>query len=473
MYDRMPTLSREQMTNIHDASMDILSNVGVAFNEEESIEIFRKNGFKVDGKIVVFSENDIARALESAPERFTLTARNTAHNLQIGGDDFAFLPGYGPPFVITPDGRRRNATMEDYDNFCKLVQTSKYIDMNGFMMVEPSDVSPGTAYLDMILSSIVLCDKPFMGSPVSRQGARDCIKMAGMVWGGEDKIKDSPVMVSLINSLSPLQFSEEMAGSLIEMARFGQACILATLTMAGATGPVNLAGILALQNAEILAGLTLAQLVNPGVPIIYGSTSSPMDMRTGGLSIGAPEFSMMASCTAQIARFYQLPGRSGGSLTDANFPDAQAGVQSTFALITAVRSGVNFIMHACGILSSYLAMSYEKYIIDEELCGMIKKMIEPVEISDASIDLDSIKKVGIGGNYLSRPETFELCRTAFFLPELMTVQDYDNWLSNGAKRVDESASDIFNQRLANYEKPEIDPALESELSEFVTMRKNE
>lgn len=471
MFDRMPTLTQEQMTKIHDASMNILCDVGVAFNEEESLEIFKKNGCKVDGKTVFFSENEVRGALESAPQRFTLAARNPAKSVQLGDDDFAFVPGYGAPFIISSDGRKRNATMQDYDNFCKLVQTSKYIDMNGFMMVEPSDIAPQTAHLDMLLSSIVLCDKPFMGSPVSKEGARDAIEMAGLVWGGKDKIKDTPVTVSLINSLSPLQFSEEMAGALIEMARYGQACVLASLAMAGASGPVELAGILAMQNAEILAGLTLAQLVRPGVPIIYGSTSSPMDMRTGGLSIGAPELSMIVSCTAQMARFYHLPSRSGGGLTDANFPDAQAGIESAMALITAVRNGINFILHACGILGAYVAMSYEKFIIDEELCGMLKKLIESIEISDESLDLATIKEVGIGGNYLTQPKTFELCRTAFFLPELMTVQDFDGWQSKGGKRTDERASDLLNKRLANYEKPDIDPAIESELSEYVTRRK--
>ena len=471
MYDRMPTLTKAQMTKIHDAAMNILSSVGVAFNEAESIDIFKKNGFKVDGKTVFFSENEVRGALESAPQHFTLAARNPAKSVQLGDDDFAFVPGYGAPFIILSDGGKRNATMEDYDNFCKLVQTSKYIDMNGFMMVEPSDIPPETAHLDMLLSSIVLCDKPFMGSPVSKEGARDAIEMAGLIWGGKEKIKETPVTVSLINSLSPLQFSEEMAGSLIELARYGQACVLASLAMAGASGPVEIAGVLAMQNAEILAGLTLAQLVRPGVPIIYGSTSSPMDMRTGGLSIGAPELSMIVSCTAQMARFYHLPSRSGGGLTDANFPDAQAGIESAMALMTAARNGINFILHACGILGAYVAMSYEKFIIDEELCGMVKKLIEPIEISDATLDLATIEEVGIGGNYLTQPKTFELCRTAFFLPELMNVQDYDGWQSKGGKRTDERASDLLNKRLANYEKPDIDPTIEAELSEYVTRRK--
>jgi trimethylamine--corrinoid protein Co-methyltransferase len=361
--------------------------------------------------------------------------------------------------------------MEDYNQFCKLVDTSKYIDMNGFLMVEPSDVPSETAHLDMLLSNIVLCDKPFMGSPVSRQGAIDAIEMAGIVWEEKDEIRDQPVMISLINPLSPLQYSKEMAGALIEFARYGQPVMVATLPMAGSSGPVTLAGVLALQNAEIVAGIALAQLVSPGVPTVYGATSSPMDMRTGALSIGSPEVSMVVSATAQMARFYGLPSRSGGALTDSHFPDMQAGIESTLALTTAVRNGINFVLHSCGILGSYIAMSFEKFLIDEELCGMIRRLVKPIDLSDEAIDLETIKGVGIGGEYLTHPKTLERCRTEFFLPDLMNRQDHMGWKVAGKKRLDEAAADLLIRRLAAYQKPEIDPEIERALSRYVSQRK--
>jgi trimethylamine--corrinoid protein Co-methyltransferase len=265
MYDRMQTFTTEQMTRIHDASMDLLSSVGVAFNEPEALEIFATQGFRVEGKTVFMTASQVRNALETVPSRFTLTARNPEKSIDVGGDHFVFAPGYGAPFIALPDGSQREATMADYDNFCKLVQTSPTIDMNGFMMVVPGDVSADTSHLDMLLSSMVLCDKPFMGSPISRQGARDCIEMAAILWGGKDRFADmGPVSVTLISSQSPLQFQGEMAGSLIELARANQACVIDSLVMAGSSGPVTLSGVLALQNAEILAGITLAQLVNPG-----------------------------------------------------------------------------------------------------------------------------------------------------------------------------------------------------------------
>lgn len=471
MYDRMQELSTQDMEKIHDASMDLLKNTGVAFNEEEALEIFKANGHRVEGSTVFFEESDIQTALKTAPSRFTVHARNPAKNVEIGEDDFVFLPGYGAPFVMDAKGNQRHATMEDYDNFCKLIQTSPYINMNGWMMVEPSDMPSNTVHLDLNLSNMLLCDKPFMGSPISRKGALEGIEMAEILWGGKENIMDKTVSVSLINSLSPLQFSDEMAGALIELARHNQACVVASLIMAGGSGPVTLDGVLALQNAEILAGITLAQLVKPGVPVVYGSTSSAMDMKTGALSIGAPELSKNIQLTAQMARFYTLPSRSGGSLTDALCTDAQAGAESTLALSTAARSGINFILHACGILGSYIAMSFEKFLVDEEVCGMVQNMFKPLALTDESIDIDVIKEVGIGGQYLTHPKTFQLCRTEFFMPTLMSRKNPDAWAKEGKKRIDQIAEDRVAQRLAAYEKPDIDPEIEKRLTQYVETRK--
>jgi trimethylamine--corrinoid protein Co-methyltransferase len=471
MIDRMQEFTREQMQRIHDASMRLLGSTGVAFQSDAVVEIFKRHGMKVDGNVVFLQEEDVRKALETAPARFTLHARNPDRNLVVGGDDFVLAPGYGPPWIMTADGEQRHPTMGDYDAFCKLVQTSPHLDMNGYMMIEPSDVPVETAHLDMMFSNIVLCDRVFMGSPVSREGAIDALEMAAIVWGSKETIRERPVMISLINSMSPLQFAEEMSDCLVEFARAGQPCLVAALIMSGASGPITAAGVLTLQNAEILAALTLTQLVNPGAPFVYGSTASSMDMRTGGLTIGAPELSQFISATSQLARFYGLPSRSGGALTDSNFPDMQAGAESAVALTTAVRCGIHFILHACGILGSYIAMSFEKFLIDEELCGMARRMVRPVEVTQEAIGVPTIEKVGIGGHYLAEPLTYELCRTAFFLPTLSNRQDYLTWSKAGRSRIDQRAAGALRARLDSYEKPDIDPGIEHDLAEYVSRRK--
>ncbi len=463
MQTRMQTLSRQELDTIHQASMAILSRSGIVFNDAECVEIFKKNGVKVEGKTVHPTEEQVMKALAQAPEAFTVKALNPDKNVRLGGPDYALLPGYGAPFITEPGGAQRPGLFSDYEKFVKLVATSKAINMNGFLMIDPSDCDVRSAHLDMFLSGLLGCDKPLMGTPLSRQAARDCVELLAVAHGGRDKLMDAPATVSLCNSLSPLQFSEEMASSIVELARGGQAVCVAALIMTGSSGPITIPGVLALQNAEILAGLTLAQLVRPGAPVIYGSTSSAMDMKSGSLTIGAPELSMFTSFTAQMAQYYMLPSRSGGGLCDAMLTDAQAGAESAFALFNAVNSGINFILHAAGILGGYISVSLEKFILDEELGAMIGRMVRPTEISAATLDVDSIVKVGPGGHYLTEPKTFKLCRKEIYQTGLMNRGNFDHWKAEGRKNLEQAAADKVTARLNSYQAPDFDPGLRKDL----------
>lgn len=467
MYDRMSIISAKDLSKLHNATMEILKDVGIAFYEPEAIEIFASHGVKTDGNIVYIEEHHIEKALESAPSEFTMHARNPERSVTIGGDNLVFTPGYGASFMIDYGDEIRQGVMDDYVNFCKLVQTSKTIDMNVCLLIDPSDRPAKSAHRDMIYSNIVLCDKSFVGSSISRTAAIDSIEMAGIAWGGKENIQDKSVIMAVISSQSPLQYSTEMAGALIEYARHGQANMIGLLMMAGATGPVTLPGLLALQNAEMLAGVTLTQLVNPGTPVIYGSTSTVTDMRTGGVSIGAPEFSMIQNATIRMGKFYGLPCRGSGGLTDAQCLDMQAGIESALALNTTVMSGANFILHACGILGAYLAMSYQKFLADEEICSMLRRMLKSIEVTDERIDLGSIKSVGIGKEYLTHPKTLEHCRTEFHLSDLMSRDDFATWEDKGKKQLDESLLDVFKKRMNEYVKPDIAPEIEKDLQRYM------
>ncbi len=467
MYDRSQTFSAEELNKIHDASIDLLETVGVQFDDDKAVDLFKSNGFKVDGKTVFFTEKKIRGALDTAPSKFKLFARDPVKSVAIGGDDFALAPGYGASFITSNDGLQRQATLTDYHKFCQLVQTSKVINVNGFLMVSPSDIPVDTAHLEMLYANIIYCDKPFMGSPLSREAARDCINMLGIVWGGLEKLKKMSVTASLITPLSPFRYTAEMAGSIMELARYNQACIFGALLMAGASGPMSLAGLLVQQNAEILAGVTLTQLVNPGAPVIVGGTSAVMDMRTGCLSMGSPEVSRLTSASIQMAKFYNLPARAGCSNTDAHLADAQAGFESALTLMTAIRNGTNFVLHAAGILGSYSAMSFEKFIMDEELCRMVIEILKPITITEESIDTNFIKEVGIGGDYLTQTKTLEQCRTAFFLPNLVNRKGYSGWQIDGQKRIDEKAAEVLDDRLSSCIKPDIDPQIEKDLRAYI------
>jgi trimethylamine--corrinoid protein Co-methyltransferase len=188
-FDRLPALTRAEMMQIHEASMNILGRVGVAFNSDEALEIFKTNGFKVDGKTVFMAAKDVRQALASVPAEFLLSARNPQKNVPVDANSLIAAPGYGAPYVITTAGERRKGTLQDYQNFCKLIHTSDHIDVTGYLMAEPSDRPPERAYLDMMLANILLCDKPFMCSTVSKQAAADSLAMAAIVLGGHQIIQ--------------------------------------------------------------------------------------------------------------------------------------------------------------------------------------------------------------------------------------------------------------------------------------------
>jgi trimethylamine--corrinoid protein Co-methyltransferase len=449
--------------------MVILRDVGVAFNSHQTLEIFKSHGFKTDGKLVFATERQIEAALDTAPSEFTISARNPANNLTIGNKtQVALAPGYGAPFIMENSGERRRSTIEDYRAFCKLTQTSDVINMNGFLMVDPSDLDPGTYHLDMLFESITLCDKPFMGSSLSKAAAMDAIHMADIVFGNCRQ----PVMVSIINSLAPLQFAAEMAEALVVFAEHSQPVIITGGGILGSTTPIRIAGLLAIKNASVLAGLTLTQLINPGVPVIYGVGGSPLDMQIGAYYIAGPESSIVLEAGTAMAKFYNLPSRGGGALTDSHALDFQAGYQSALSLDLALKIGIDFVLHACGILGTFMAMSPEKFVIDEELCRHSLKARSNPEISDATIDLRTIADVGVGGEFLTHRTTLELCRQEIVRLPLSNRLAYEEWYALETPAFKDKASVMVADRLDKYERPDIDPEIEKDLNRYVTDRKS-
>ena len=466
MYERMNILKKVDFEKLHESTLKIFKEIGIAFHSDNALDIFKKHGIKVDGNKVHFDPEHIENALKTIPSEFTIHARDPKKSVTIGGNHLVITPGYGSPFIMEK-GEQRRAVLEDYVNFCKLVQTSKHIDMNGMLMGDPSDREADKGHLDMVFSNIVNSDKPFIGSSVSEKAAIDTIELASIALGGKENIQDKPVTMGIISSLSPLQYASEMAEALIVYAEHGQVNMVAQLCQAGATAPVTLPGLLATQNAEILAGIILTQLVRPGSPVIYGSTSTVTDMRTGSLAVGAPELSLIQNATQQMGQNYGIPTRGSGGVTDSHCLDMQAGIESTLALTTTIMSGANFILHGCGILGSYLTMSLEKFLVDEEICGMLRRMMKPLEITDERIDIETIKSVGCGGDYLTHFQTFKHCRTEFYIPDLHQRNNYSSWVNQGKKELPEIAEQKVIKRLEQWEKPDIDPDIEEQMVRYV------
>ncbi len=470
--DRMQAFNRTELGRIHDASMQVLADTGVKFHSAEAVEIFKKRDFCVEGSQVFFTEKQIERAIGTTPSKFEIEARNPANRVKVGEDHFVLLPTGGAPNVVTGDGEMRMATFADYENACRMVQTSDQLDMIGMAMNQPGDLPSLTAHLDMMLANYTLCDKPTTGTSSSGRAAQNSLNMAAIVAGGREALMETPRMATIVNVMSPLKYADDSLKSLMIMAHHGQPVVITNLVMGGMSGPVSLPGIIALANAEILAGLVLVQLIKPGAPVVYGSVSAPTNMRTITSAVGAPEAVTLASATIQMARYYHLPCRTGGMITNAHCPDAQAAAEGTLMMSTALRNGANLIYHACGQLGSYISMSFEKWLLDEEVCRMLRRVMYPVEVNVESLDVETIKNIGSDGSYLSHPTTLKHCRD-FYQPQLFTCKDYSKWKSSGALRVPESASLMLSKRLESYVKPPIDEGLEQALREYVEQKKKE
>jgi trimethylamine--corrinoid protein Co-methyltransferase len=460
-------LDREALDTIHAYSLELLHDTGIRFPSEKALALFKKQGFKVDGAMVHFEEKDIQKALETVPAAFTIEARNASRNIRIGESNYVMAPGYGPPFIIESSGAKRDATLEDVESFCKLVQTSKYLDFNSAIVVQPNDVPADTAHLDILLATLTLTDKPIMGSSVSETAAEDSLKLAQMIWGPLNR----PVMISLVDSLSPLQYAAEMVEALLVFAAAGQPVIIHSACTLGSTGPITAAGSLVISNATTLAGICLSQLINPGAPVVYGLGGSPMDMRTGGYVNASPEDAKHVAISSAMGRYYDMPCRGQGALTESFCLDYQAGMESAMMLTVAALSGVHVGIHNCGTFGSMLAMSYEKFIADEDLCGAMKKLMKPIELTDDAFALDLIKEMGTSGNYLMHPHTVERCRDEFFIPDLGIRTMHHEWLDMQPQDINARIKNLLANRLAQYEKPPMDPQLEKDLVQYVNERK--
>jgi trimethylamine---corrinoid protein Co-methyltransferase len=456
-------LSTDALNRIHTTSMKLLAQVGVAFPQAEVLDIFRRQGARTDGNRVFLTELQVMEAIKSVPPEFEIRARNPARSVTVGSGGSVFAPGYGAPFLVDAELGKRSASQEDYHQLARLSHALPNQDVSGYLLVDPEGMP--ASHLHMLYAHMLHSDKPFMGSTAGMRGAEQTLEMASILFGGE--LNGQAVTISLINSLSPLSYSTEMLDVLLKYTQARQPVVIAALAMAGSTGPATLAGTLTMQTAELLAGVVLTQWISPGTPVVLGSTSTNIDMQSGALCIGSPELSQLIAAHAQIARYYGIPSRSGGALTDSSYPDAQAGFESMMGLLTAVNSGIDFVLHSAGILSSYLAFSYEKFVLDDEMCGMVRRLQRGFDVTPDSLAYDVIASVGPGGNFLMEDHTLKHCRTEFWRPAVCDRGGLEAWMASGRRDAVARARSRWQKLVQEHKDPDIDSTTQRQLSGYV------
>jgi trimethylamine--corrinoid protein Co-methyltransferase len=472
-YPRLEVLSADQVEAIHLASMDLLENQGMRVLHEGARSLLAKAGAAVDNdsQMVRFDRDMVREHVARAPSEFTLHARNPAKNFRVGGKHLAFTSVGGPAYCSDLDRGRRRGRFEDACDYLRLVQSLDIIHQEGGGAFEPIELPAETRHLDLYLSQIRLLDKNWQPVALGGVRARDAINMARIALGwSAEELAQKPALFAIINTNSPLQLDIPMAEGLIEMASAGQAVCVTPFTLAGAMAPVTLAGTLAQQNAEALAGITLTQVVRPGSPAIYGAFTSNVDMRSGSPAFGTPEYAKAAQASGQLARRYGLPFRSS-SVTSSNVVDAQSTYESAMSLWGAISGGANIIVHAAGWLEGGLTASFEKLIVDAEMLQMMAEYLRPIEVTPETLALDAIAEVGPGGHFFGAKHTMSRYQTAFYQPFLSDRRNFETWQDAGAENAQRRANRIWKTLLQDYQQPPLDPAIDEALADYVARRK--
>lgn len=396
--------------------MKILRDVGVRLHHPEVVRHLRDAGVRVQGDVAFFTENQVMDLVAEAPSKFTLKARNPRYDIEIGGDGTCYAPPYGAINIAKGNGTIRPGVLQDYINFAELVHQSPHLHANGGILVQPSDIDPFIAPAIMFYLSARISDKPLIAPSANPDITGMILRMTEILAGGADRLSQATYLITPVNTTSPLQMDRLALDTLLAFARAGQAVMVSPCVMAGTTGPVTLAGTIAMANAEALAGIAIAQIIRPGTPALYGFQSTAADMKTGNISIGGPDRSLCIAFGARLARAYNLPSRGGGMDTDALDVSEQSGYESMMTLLITRQEHVNFVLHSIGMAASFSAVSYQLYIYGLEMLGMIEHYKKRLPVNDDTLALDVIKKVGIGGQFMTDPHTLKHCRQAFYMP---------------------------------------------------------
>ncbi|SHK11117.1 trimethylamine---corrinoid protein Co-methyltransferase [Shimia gijangensis] len=467
-------LNEEGLSLIEANADQILAETGMEFHDDpECLELFRQAGCDVQGTRVRFVPGFCRKTIQvTAPAQFVQHARNPANNVQMGGDATVLCPSWGPPFVHDLDKGRRYATHGDFETLVKLHHSLPWLHHSGGVVCEPVDLPANKRHLDMLYSHIRHSDRAFMGAFIGAERAGHALDMAKIVFGA-DFMAENAVLYCVSNTNAPLVMDSHMSGALKTYARAGQPVACSPWVLTGAMSPTTVAGTLAQVLAEALATLTLVQLASPGAPCLMGSFASTMSMKTGAPTFGTPEAGLLVLAAGQLARRLGVPLHTVGTLSSSKIADAQSQQEAAWGLLMSMFAGANVINHATGWLEGGLVTSFEKTIMDHDLCGKVGRFFDGIDLSENAQAMAAIAATGPGQHFLGSEHTQSNFMSALFRPLTPDDSAFEQWQAAGSQDTTTRANRIWKETLEGYNDPGLDPSIDAELKDYMAQRKSE
>jgi len=456
-------LSESDVKRIHTASLEVLERTGIEVLPSEARQLFAQAGATVDESAnrVYIPRAMVEDAIAKACSRFTLAGRDARHDLDIGGDRVYMGTGGAAVKVVDLTGHLRASRLEDIARIGRLVDA---LDNIHFYLrpVVAQDVPEELLDVNKTYAAISNTSKHVMTSAYTVKSAREVIEMVSMVSGGKAAYEERPI-VSFTNcwTVSPLRYATETVEVLLELIRQNIPVTISSAPQSGATSPAALAGTLVQINAEELSGIVLTNLVRPGARVLMGYVPSMADLRTGNFVGGAPEFALMNAAAAQMGHFYNIPVYNSSALTDSKVSDVQAGYEKGITSTAAALSGSNYIHHSAGFLENMLTVSYEQYVIDDDINGSIMRMVRGIEVNDETLAVDLIDQVCRGdGHYLGTRQSLEMMRTEYYYPHTGDRSRRGEWEQAGSLDMRQRARARAQAILETHEPARLDAAID-------------
>ncbi len=467
----MAVFSDDQIAAMHDTALKILEDLGIRVLLPGARAIYRAGGARIDedNEMVYIGRDMVAAALSSAPRSITIKGGRPERDVLLELGSLTFQPGAGCPHTTDLERGRRPGTERDFRETVQLTQAFDVLHMIP-PLLEPQDVPTHLRHYATMRAQLEYSDKvPFVFSRGTPQ-VRDSFELMKIARGLSDAEFDAaPWCFTIINTNSPRQLDIPMAQGLIDFARAGQVTIVTPFTLMGAMAPITVAGAITLSHAEALAAITLSQLARPGAPVLYGTFTSNVHMKSGAPALGTPEHFKASLAAGQLARLIGLPWRCATG-SAGNINDAQAAHETQFALWGCLIAGATTIIHSAGWLEGGLTLSYEKFITDLEAVQMVAELCAPTACGADEIGFDAIAEVAPGGHFFAATQTMARYQTEFYEPLVADWSNFGTWTERGALDASARATDIWKGIVARNWRAPLAPGKIEAIADFIARR---